>query len=97
MQSNIPSSQRGLCVVAGVALEIAIKELCTRSNISYAKLDTMNIELCKKGAYNLGMQKQVTTWAHSRNKAAHGEWKEYTDADVQDLIRGVARFVAEYL
>lgn len=57
----------------------------------------MNIELGKKGVYNMGMQKQITTWAHWRNKAAHGEWHEYKDADVEDMIKGITRFVAEYL
>ena len=85
------------CIVAGVALEITLKELCTRNGISNAKLDAMNIELCKKGVYNMGMQKQITTWAHWRNKAAHGEWSEYSDADVDDLIKGTTRFVADYL
>ena len=85
------------CLVAGVALEIAIKELCVRHGISLAKLDAMNIELCKKNIYNMGMQKQITTWAHWRNKAAHGEWSEYNNEDVSDMIKGVTRFVAEYL
>jgi hypothetical protein len=85
------------CIVAGVALEITLKELCTRNSIPHAKLDAMNIELCKKGIYNMGMQKLITAWAHWRNKAAHGEWNEYNNNDVDDMIRGVNRFVAEYL
>ncbi len=85
------------CVLAGVALEIAIKEICTRNGISLRKLDSMNIELCKKGIYNMGMQKQITAWAHWRNKAAHGEWNEYKEADVKSMIEGVQRFVADYL
>jgi hypothetical protein len=85
------------CIVAGVALEIAIKELCVRNGIPLGKLDTMNIELCKKNIYNMGMQKQITTWVHWRNKAAHGEWNEYSNEDVSDMIEGATRFVAEYL
>jgi hypothetical protein len=85
------------CVVAGVALEIALKELCNRNSIPLAKLDAMNIELCKKGIYNMGVQKQVTAWAHWRNKAAHGEWSEYSSEDVNDMIKGVTRFVGQYL
>ena len=85
------------CILAGVALEIAVKEMCNRNGIQIAKLEAMNIELCKKGIYNLGMQKQVTTWAHWRNKAAHGEWAEYNNADVKSMIEGVQRFVSDYL
>ncbi|MEI2651840.1 MAG: hypothetical protein V9G12_06755 [Microthrixaceae bacterium] len=85
------------CVVAGVALETTLKELCSRNDISVAKLDKMNADLCKSGIYNMGMQKQITAWAERRNKAAHGEWSEYKEADVEDMINGVNRLIAEYL
>lgn len=45
------------CVVAGVALELAIKELCARNSISPIKLEAVNTELCKSGVYHMGMQK----------------------------------------
>jgi HEPN domain-containing protein len=85
------------CVVAGVALETTLKELCSRNGISITKLDKMNADLCKSGVYNMGVQKQITAWAEHRNKAAHGEWSEYKDADVEDMINGVNRLIAEYL
>src|SRR5215216_338933 len=46
------------CVVAGVAIETTLKELCTRNGIAHGKLDKMNADLCKAGVYNMGMQKQ---------------------------------------
>lgn len=85
------------CILAGVALEIALKELSVQNNIPIQRMDAMNTELCKKGIYNMGMQKQVTAWAHWRNKAAHGEWNEYKPEDVEDMIKGVTRFIADYL
>ena len=85
------------CVVAGVAIETTLKELCTRNGIPQSKLDKMNADLCKGGIYNMGMQKQITAWAERRNKAAHGEWNAYTAEDVEDMIRGANRLVAEYL
>lgn len=85
------------CVVAGVTLETTLKELCTRNEVSRAKLDRMNADLCKAGVYNKGMQKQITAWADRRNDAAHGDWKNYTAADVEDMIKGVTRLIAEQL
>jgi hypothetical protein len=85
------------CVLAGVALEITLKEMCTRENITHGKLDRMNVELCKAGTYNMAKQKQITAWADLRNKAAHGEWTVYSGADVDDFIKGVNRFIADYL
>jgi len=57
----------------------------------------MNADLCKAGVYNLGMQKQITGWEERRNKAAHGDWSAYNEADVEDMIKGVTRLIADYL
>ena len=85
------------CVVAGVALETTLKDLCSRNSISHGKMDKMNADLAKAGLYNKGMQKQITAWADRRNSAAHGDWTAYTDADVDDMIKGVTRLIANYL
>lgn len=85
------------CVVAGVALETTLKELCIRNQIVTSKLDKMNADLAKAGEYNIGMQKQITAWADRRNRAAHGDWGAYSADDVQDIIRGVTRLIAEHL
>jgi hypothetical protein len=84
-------------LLAGVALEVALKELCSRHTISLGKMDRMNVDLQKAGVYNMAKQKQITAWAEMRNKAAHGEWPAYNDPDVADLIQGVSRFVADHL
>ena len=85
------------CVVVGVALEITIKEMCTRNGIPHKKLDGMNVELCKAGIYNMAKQKQITAWADLRNDGAHGNWAEYNIADVKDFLNGVQRFIADFL
>ncbi len=85
------------CVLVGVSLEIAIKDLVQRESLVVAKLDAMNVSLCKAGIYNVAKQKQITAWADLRNKAAHGDWSAYLAADVKDMHTGVQRFVADYL
>lgn len=85
------------CVLIGVSLEIAIKELTSRYNLPVSKLDKMNTDLCKAGAYNIAKQKQVTAWADLRNKAAHGDWSAYSIDDVRDMRGGVLRFLGDYL
>jgi len=85
------------CVVAGVALETTLKDLCARNGIAHAKLDKMNADMAKAGIYNKGMQKQITAWADRRNSAAHGDWSAYSEADVDEMIRGVTRMIADYL
>lgn len=86
-------------VVAGCVLEDALRKLCTKHQISLPdkpKLDTMNAELAKKGAYNKLVQKQVTAESDLRNKAAHGEWDKFTKADVEAMVPFVRRFFTEY-
>ena len=85
------------CVLVGVALEVAVKELARQATIPDGKLDRINADLCKAGRYNLVKQKQITAWAELRNKAAHGHWTEYSADDVRDMFVGVQRFVAVYL
>jgi len=85
------------CVLVGVALETTLKDLCTKKGIINKKLDQMNAELRKNGVYNLAKQKQITAWADLRNKAAHGEWSEYTKDDVEDFLIGVQRFIGDFL
>lgn len=85
------------CVLNGIILETALKELSNRAKIPNGKLDKMNTELCKAGVYNMAKQKQITAWAELRNKAAHGEWTVYDSDDVKSFQDGIQKFVADYL
>ncbi|MDD2382669.1 MAG: hypothetical protein PHN18_00615 [Sulfurospirillaceae bacterium] len=84
-------------VVTGVILETALRELCDQVGLPHGKLDKMNAELAKLGQYNKLQQKRITALADIRNSAAHGKTEEFTDRDVEDMIRDVERFLAEHL
>lgn len=85
------------CVVAGVALETALKKLATRHGFSEGSVDRMNNDLMQQKVYNVAMHKQIGAWYARRNDAAHGNWTNYNQRDVADMINGVRRFVAEQL
>ena len=85
------------CILTRVSLELALKDLCDREVIAHGKVDKMNADLAKVEVYNKTMQKQITAWAGKGNDAAHGDWDLYTKDDVEDMIKGVRRFIAEYL
>jgi hypothetical protein len=85
------------CVLAGVSLETAIKHLASKNSVSFGRLDKMNSDLAKLNVYNIAKQKQITAWADLRNKAAHGDWSEYTLADVQAMQSGVVQFITDFL
>ena len=86
-------------VIAGSVLEDGLRKLCVRAGIvlpQNPKLDWMNTELVKKNVYNGLVQKKITALADIRNKAAHGKWNEFNEADVADLIKQVNDFMADH-
>jgi len=81
-------------VIAGVVLETALRELCDRENIPHGKLDKMNADLAKAGKYNKLMQKRITALADIRNSAAHGNFNQFTQQDVENMMNEVEQFLA---
>jgi len=83
-------------VIAGSVLEDGLRKLCQRRGIALGpkpKLDTMNAEMAKDGAYNLLVQKQVTALADLRNKAAHGQLDQFGHDDVVRMVAQVRSFM----
>jgi hypothetical protein len=86
-------------IIAGCVLEDGLRKLCLRNSLvlpAKATIEPMNVELAKAGIYNKLVQKKVTALADLRNKAAHGEWTEFNEKDVEDTIRDVRRFMEDY-
>lgn len=86
-------------VLAGCVLEDALRNLCISKSIPLPpkpKLDTMNADLAKAGAYSLLVQKRVTYLADIRNKAAHGKWGDFSDKDTEAMIQDVRRFMEDH-
>lgn len=83
------------CILARVSLESALKDLAIRYGVSEGKLDRMNADLTKAGAYNMAKQKQITAWSEIGNKAAHGDWTHYTTQDAAAMVSGVETLIAD--
>lgn len=81
-------------IIAGVVLETGLRELCSRAELDHGKLDKMNSDLAKHGAYNKLQQKRITALADIRNSAAHGKHDEFTKEDVVLMIRDIEQFLA---
>ncbi|CAH1386370.1 hypothetical protein [Candidatus Nitrotoga sp. M5] len=83
-------------VIAGSVLEDGLRKLCVGSAITLPdkpKLDWMNAQLAKSGAYNKLTQKKITALADLRNSAAHGNWNEFESSDVISMIKDVRDFM----
>jgi hypothetical protein len=93
-------------VLAGAVLEKALRKLCAETDppISVIKpngdpktLNPLIDDLKKAGVFNELKAKQLQTWAHIRNKAAHGEFDQFKRSDVEQMIQGITRFLGDYL
>lgn len=84
-------------VIAGVVLETTLRQLCDDRGLSVGKLDKMNADLAKNGAYTLLVQKRITALADIRNSAAHGHPEKFTANDVTDMLKQVEDFVTDHI
>tara|TARA_R110000868_G_scaffold122089_1_gene323652 strand:+ start:3805 stop:4482 length:678 start_codon:yes stop_codon:yes gene_type:complete len=91
-------------VMIGSVLEEHLRQLCSKSGIDIAvekngkevpkRADLLNAELTKSGIYNKLDQKNVTALLDLRNKAAHGQYSEYTKEQVELMLRNVMDFIS---
>lgn len=91
-------------VTIGAVLEDGLRELCKKNDIATVKsngspmtIEPLNGELAKKEVYTKLVQKQVTSFAHIRNKAAHGQYEEYDKSQVDMMLLFVQDFSEKYL
>jgi len=93
-------------VLAGVVLEDALRRLCERhqppisvvhDNGKFKKMAVLIDNLKKAGAYNELKAKQLRAWTDIRNAAAHGQFDDFSPADVEAMLSGLTTFLADYL
>jgi len=93
-------------VLTGAVLEKALRTLCVNQepeiSIVNPKGETKTLnplidDLKKAGVFNELRAKQLRAWADIRNKAAHGEFEQFTKTDVEQKLRGVTTFLSEYV
>jgi len=86
-------------VIIGSVLENTLRKLAEENGIVTIKsngkpltLEPLNMELSKLDVYDKLTQKQITSWGHLRNKAAHGHYAEYQKEQVQMMLMFVQQF-----
>ncbi|MEP1061830.1 MULTISPECIES: DUF4145 domain-containing protein [Cyanophyceae] len=93
-------------VLAGAVLEKALRTLCGNQQPPLLTIDdhgrllTLNRlipDLKKAGVYNELMAKQLLAWADIRNKAAHGEFDQFTREQVGLMVQGIGHFLAQHM
>ena len=87
-------------VLVGAILEEHLRKLCHKHDIATSektkprKAESLNSDLTSNNVYSRLDQKSVTAWQDLRNKAAHGHFSEYADAQVDLMLKGVRDFVS---
>lgn len=93
-------------VICGSSLEAHLRQLAKRFGVAVEnvtstgtepkKADLLNADLVKAGTYPALDQKNVTAWLGLRNKAAHGQYSDYTKGQVALMIDAVRNFISRY-
>jgi len=91
-------------VMLGSVLEENLRQLCIKNAIPIEiiredktipkRADSLNNDLASKNVYNKLEQKNVTAWLDLRNKAAHGNYDQYSKEQVRLMHLGVLEFIS---
>jgi len=85
------------CILASVLLENALKYLCSSKGLPAGSLEQMNELLRQAGVYQVGTQQRIKDWCCMKEDFILGYGEKYRTADVDDMLRGVQRFLAKEL
>jgi len=86
--------------LAGAVLEDSLCTFSEKKGITVpakTKIDSLNSELARINAYDKLIQKRITALADIRNNADHGHFNKFTKEDVEDMVKWIGRFIADYL
>ncbi len=86
--------------LAGAVLEDTLRKLCVKHGIpipGQTKIDRLNADLARAGVYDKLIQKRITALADIRNNADHGHFDKFAREDVEDMVKWIRRFAADYL
>ena len=84
----------------GAVLGDGLRKIATKKGIkvkSSDDLNSLNDKCVNGGVYNRLIQKKIKVWIDIRNKADHGQFNEYSEKDVQEMLKGIKDFLGGYL
>ena len=83
--------------LTGAVLEDSLRRMLVKRGVALrpgVNLNELNDMCVKHGAYGRVAQGQVNGWRVIRNATDHGNFDEYTLADVRSMLQGVRDFLA---
>jgi hypothetical protein len=85
------------CILASVLLEHALRYLCGRKSIAEGSVEQMNDALYAARAYQVGTHQRIKDLCYMKEDFLHCQGDKYKTADVDDMLRGVQRFITKEL
>jgi uncharacterized protein YutE (UPF0331/DUF86 family) len=91
-----------MAMLTSVVLENGVRKLCSRHNIILADekwkpLTQLIDSLKKQDVISHTYAQQLDVWRKIRNDVVHGKTDSFNIEDVEDMLKGVKKFIAEYL
>jgi hypothetical protein len=86
--------------LTGAVLEDGLRKIAAKNNIklkSREDLGSLNAKLADASVYTRLVQKKVAVWTDVRNHADHAQFAEYSESDVNEMLKGVTEFLSVYL
>lgn len=86
--------------LVGAALEDVLRKLCLTNRIEIGErtsIGGLNSELSRAQVYDQLTQKEITAKAQVKNDADHGRYDQFTEADVQAMVKWVRTFAEQRL
>ena len=92
-------------VLAGASLERSLRSICLRleppelvvnNKDGFLGMNALVDALKSRQVFNEVQAKQLRAWAAIRNSAAHGKFEDFTRHQVEQMIEGIATFIAQH-
>lgn len=86
--------------LCGAVLEDGLRRIALNARIKLKNkedLTSLNHKCADVEVYNRLVQRKIQVWIDIRNNADHGKFNEYSEIDVQEMLKGVKNFLADFL
>ena len=84
-------------IMAGDALEEALRHLCSDNSVAVSTVDGMISELARMGVYDSLVEQQLAECTTLHEKAMAGLWSEVSKNDVESMLRDLRAFVVDHV
>lgn len=86
--------------LCGAVLEDGLRKISDNNNLQYSKsdgLDSLSQKLVKASVLSALDKKNIDVWRTIRNDADHGNFSNYNEEDVGNMVSGIFRFLGDNL